>query len=512
MIRQLHTATLASLLLLVGCGKGGGKSSFSDEELAANPAANFQAGVTVVQSPDKKTGAVDYTAAYTRFNAAANLGAGPKASFNAGLAAEKLGKLDDAAHHYGKAYEADPAYEAAMFSYARVLQNQGKHADAAAIYGAAADANGDDSVARNRHISSLIRAGDHDGAYALAQDILRTSPDDALVFRNLSGMYYDQERYGLSQLAAEKALALNDADPGLYNNMGVTLMIQGNEPAAIEKFQTAIKLSERHFEANMNLGTIALNSGDYARAKECFERALSSNGTDTSALMGMAVALRGVKDYKTAGDLYDEIIDANPELRAAYFNASILYEKYVKDFSKAKKYLDAYRKAFEGQVSPTDEVFARAESIRVAEEAVAEQKRIEAERKRAEEERQARNAALLSTVAETIVAMGDKLRTFEACLDAGSVEEVGLILEQAQFVVDSEDADLAPDINQILQSYAEALDAATVDCEPGSSAPESAETPADAGEEAESTEEAAASDGAVDGDESPNADTEPAQP
>ena len=49
--------------------------------------------------------------------------------------------------------------------------------------------------------------------------------------------------------------------------MGVTYLIQGDEPAAIEKFKTAIKLDSTNFESNMNLGYVALNSGDYALAK-----------------------------------------------------------------------------------------------------------------------------------------------------------------------------------------------------------------------------------------------------
>src|SRR5688500_520020 len=92
---------LLTMTLLAGCPKGGGKpQTYSEEELSRNPAANFQAGLDIIQRPDKKTGFVDYQAAYDRFNASANLNGGAKASFNAGWVAEQLGRPADAEMHY----------------------------------------------------------------------------------------------------------------------------------------------------------------------------------------------------------------------------------------------------------------------------------------------------------------------------------------------------------------------------------------------------------------------------
>jgi PBP1b-binding outer membrane lipoprotein LpoB len=85
MLRAITVLALA--VLMAGCPKQGA-AKYRPEDLENNPAANFQSGLDLVQRPDKKTGAVDYVTAYDRFNKAANLGAGPKASFNAGWVAE----------------------------------------------------------------------------------------------------------------------------------------------------------------------------------------------------------------------------------------------------------------------------------------------------------------------------------------------------------------------------------------------------------------------------------------
>ena len=134
----------------------------------------------------------------------------------------------------------------------------------------------------------------------------------------------------MSQLTAEKALELNDSDPGVYNNMGVTFLIQSNEPAAIEKFKTAVKLDSAHYESNMNLGWTAVNSGDYALAMTSFEAATAANPSSQDGKLGLAIAKRGVKEYKEAGQIYDEIIDNGPADRSCLLQccraARVLHE------------------------------------------------------------------------------------------------------------------------------------------------------------------------------------------
>lgn len=468
---------MAALLALAGCPKGGKGPKIDEGALETNPAANFQVGLNLLQNPDKKTGAIDYQTAYTRFSAAENLGGGAKASFNAGWVAEVLGKMPEAEGHYRKAYEANPSYEAAMFSLARVLEAQGKTADAVALYKSHADKNPNSTDARNDLVSALIKAGQHDQALAEAQEILRRKPDDATVYRNLSALYYAKQNYSLSQLTAEKALELNEGDPGVYNNMGVTYLIQGDEPAAIEKFKTAIKLQSTNFESNMNLGFVALNSGDYTLAKTCFDAATQSNPASLDAKLGLAVASRGMNDYKAAGDLYDQILAVDPQYDAAYFNAAILHEKYTKDFPRATKYLQSFIDAKAGTIPPTHEVFARMENVKAAQAAEEERKRIEAEKIAAEKERQKRNEELLANMATVITDARGKLTQHASCLDAGSVEEVTALLDQAQTVVDSKEVDMAADIQSLLDAYLPALNDAIAACGGGAPAPAPAPAP-----------------------------------
>ncbi len=490
--------------LFAGCGgsKGGKIQKFTEADLATNPAANFQAGLQILQNPDRKTGAVDYQQAFQHFNASANLDGGPKAHFNAGWVAEKMGDPAQAEQHYRAAYEADATYDAALFSLARILDEQGKSGEAVALYESVAQRDPKNYDARNDLISAYVKAGQFEKAKAEAEAILRYDPTNSGVFRNLSAMYYAQGNYGMSQLMAEKSLELNDGDPGTYNNMGVTYLIQGDESAAIEKFKTAVKLDSKNYPSNMNLGYVALNSGDYQLADTAFSAALESQPGSVDAKLGKAVALRGLGDHKASGTLYDEIIDQDPQVEAAYFNAATLHERYTKDFGKALKYLQSFIDAKAGTISPTHEVFARMQRVESAK--AEEDARIAAEkqRKKEEEERARRNKELLASISGVITEYQGKMSTNANCIDPMLVEEIGMVFEQAQMVVDAEEVSMAADVQTLLDGYTPLVDDAIANCPAGGAAPapeegaEGAEGEAPAEGEEAPAEEAPAEEGA----------------
>jgi len=472
------TFSLLAVLALAGCPKGSTgptsatdiKGAVTDLELLQKPEVNFQNGLFYLQ-PDKKTGNVDYAQALTSFVAAGNLGGGAKAWFNAGWAAEKAGKPTEAEQYYRKAFEADANYDKAVYSLARVLQENKKAGEAAAVFKAYADAHPTSADARTDYIQSLVVAGQFDAAIKEAQAILIQDPKNASVYRNLSALYYAQGNYSMSQLTGEKALGLNDADAGTYNNMGVTYLLQKNEPAAIEKFKMAIQLDGKNFEANMNLGWVALSSGDYGLAHKSFLAANEVNPSSVDAQMGLAIATRGTGDFDAADKLYRGVISADPMNQDAYFNAATLHERYTKDFAKALAYLEDYKAARAGQISPSDPVFARIDQVAKAKAAEEEKKRIEAEKVRAEKERQERNAALLKDMGTQVTALESKINTNAACLDPSSVEEVMMVIEQAKMVVEAQDTDMAADMKGMLDTYGSAVDEALTGCTGGGSAP-----------------------------------------
>ncbi len=449
---------LLSAVLLGGCPKNSGPK-LSEEE-SARPKPNFDAGLQVVKTPSKN-GAIDYAGAYKFFNKAAELGGGKTAHFNAGWTAERAGLPQDAVRHFKAAYDMDPSYEQAMFSLARAYSEAGDANSAVSLYQTYLEANPDNRQVRNELVTALVKAKMFEEAQAQAQEILRHDPKNAQVFRNLSAMYYDQGQLGMSQLTAEEALKHGE-DAGTYNNMGVSFLIQGKEPEAIEKFKKAIEIDSSHFEANMNLGWVALDSGDYTLAGTSFSNALRTQPGSNEAKMGMAISARGNGEYKQAETLYQQIMDADPDNEAAFFNAATLQEVYVKDYKAAMKILQTYIDAH--PVAPTHPVYARMERVKAAKAEEDERKRIEEEKRKAEEERRKRNQELLANMATQITQIRQKLEMNQACIDPMVGEEVGMVLEQAQMVVDAEEVDMAADIQTMLEGYTPVVDDAIAAC------------------------------------------------
>lgn len=488
-------ALLLAATFVVGCGpKKSASTSMTEEQLAMDPAANFTLGMEALQ-PDRK-GVVDYESAYTFFNKAAEeLNGGPKAHFNAGWVAEQLGDSTNAIGHYKAAFEADPSYQAAMYSLTRLYTQNGQAQQAADVLAVYLSTHEDDTQARTDYMAALVAAGQHEQAITEGQKILLKDPKNDAVYRILSSLYYDKGMLEMADLTSELALESNDADPNVYNNMGVVALSRGDNSLAIEKFEQARKLLSTHFEANMNLGVLALDSGDYALALDCFQKATEAKPTDIDAKLGLAIALRGTGDFAGAASIYDGIIKTNPENEDAYFNAAILNERYKKDFTKALKYLEAYKDSRAGSLSPDDPVFAQIDAVAAAKAAEDERKRLEAERKRLEAERRKRALELLGELETQVVATQSRLEENMGCLPEDTTMEVAMVLESMAESIEAEDADTATDLQQMLNDFYMPMleDSIATNCggAPAEGAP---------AEGAEGTEEGAPADGADSGD------------
>jgi tetratricopeptide (TPR) repeat protein len=463
-----------SSTVLTGCPK-----QTAPTEGVVDPTAAFMAGVKLLQEPGKD-GTIDYGAAYTQFNTAAT--AKPdfaKAQYNAGWTAEQLGKLADAEQHYRKALTADPNNGDTAFALADVLTRQKKAAEAVTLFKGRVDANADDLKSRNALMEALVASEQHDDAIEQAKQILLRDSKNVNAYRNLSRLYFAKGEYKLSQLCAEKAKELAAGDSGIYNNIGVTFLVMGEEASAIEEFKTAIKLDPDNVEANLNLGYVALNSGDFMLARTAFEAALQGEPGNIDGKLGMAVALRGLKEYDQSGKLYDEVIKADPRNQKAYFNAATLYEKYVKDYKRAEKVLQEFINANnkDGSIGPAHEVFQRIDRIKESQQIEEARLREEERKKKEAEERKKRQEAELDKLKTKLAELKAIAEKYQACeaFAMGVGEEAKMVIENAQMVVEANDAEMAGDVSTFVDQILPMATEAAAACGGGAPAPAPAE-------------------------------------
>ncbi len=441
-------ALAAAPAFLVGCGEK--KPTGPAEGEVLNPKQAFANGISILQTP-AKDGSIDYAAAYANFKMA--IDGRPdyaRAHYNAGWVSEAQGKYAQAAKHYGSASELKPDNKKFLFAYGDMLGRTGERDKAISLYRAFVEKTPDDLEARNALMEALTAGDYYDDAITEAKTILMSDARNVGAYRNLSRLYFAKGEYKMSQLCAEKAKELAKGDSGIYNNIGVTFLVMGNEPSAIEEFRMAIKLDPDNLEANLNLGLVALNSGDYELARTCFEAALSGTPGSTEAKLGMAVALRGLKEYDGAAKLYDEVIEADPHNQKAYFNASDLQSKYIKDFKKAEKILTTYvnENNKDGTIGPDHVVYTKIERIKEMQQQEELRKKAEEEKRKAAEERKLRAQEKMKELKTKVTALQVVIDANKGCEDfmMGVGEEAGMVIEQANMVIEAEDFDMAGDV------------------------------------------------------------------
>jgi tetratricopeptide (TPR) repeat protein len=113
----------------------------------------------------------------------------------------------------------------------------------------------------------------------------------------------------MAQFQAAAAISPNDAFSQL--DLGVCEKRQGHIQAAVERYQTALRLSaDPSLKATAlgNLGSIYRASGDYTRAQESYEAALSLMPDNKFALLGLGLIAQKTGDLAQAIDFYSRAV------------------------------------------------------------------------------------------------------------------------------------------------------------------------------------------------------------
>ena len=449
---------LVSTSLFMGCPK---KQEIEVPTDGPNPRYEFVVGVKLLEEPDKKTGMYDYETALNHFVTATQLDPNfVQAYRNAGWVAEQMGNLSSAAGHYQKAYDIKGTKEN-LFAFTDILRANGNSAEAVEHLKKFYEANKKEKDVLYALVESNTEAGMYEEANKNVEQILLYAPKDVRAYQLLSRNFHAQKNYKMSLLCAEKANEIADGDPGILNNMGVTYLEMGNEPAAIDSFLSALEKDPSHLEANLNIGFVSLASGNYGLAKEKFETALEKHTDNIELKVGLAVAFRGLGEEKEAEKIYKKLLKEKPNAQIIYFNAATLYEKYFKKYNDAKNILQDYRTRNPSDLAVEERIRRVEESERIAEERKREEerkKKEEAERKK----RQKEEFAQLKKEYETADADYKKLQSCPSAEEA--IMETSAYLEQVKEIIDSNDVETAADAMPFVREAQAKLNASKEQC------------------------------------------------
>lgn len=336
-----------------GCATGGDKV---DPNAPPDPGAMYEAAMQY-KADGEESGKLDLNKLYDRLAAACDAGFAEdvnsphvKACYNAGVAADRLGRPHDAVGHYKRALKVDPGFKPAVQNLTVALLRDGKATDALPIYEDYLAKNPGDEDMTNNYAGALGEAGMTDKGVEVLQGLLFEDPKNTRAYKTLAQLYFLGGNWRMSQMASANALKLDKEDADIHNNIGITFLAEGKEAEAVSAFKEALKLDEGNLEANMNLGLLAVGSADYELAAASFQKVLGEFPGNHEARVGLAVAYRGIAEFDTALEQYDTILAADSCNELALLNKAIVQHRFVApaagEITEVKKELEKASKTY----------------------------------------------------------------------------------------------------------------------------------------------------------------------
>jgi tetratricopeptide (TPR) repeat protein len=116
--------------------------------------------------------------------------------------------------------------------------------------------------------------GNHQQAAELIERAIAIQPRVAAYYSNLAEVYRSTEQLEKAFARCRSALELEPDSPEAANNLGLTLLAQGDAAAAIPQFQAALRIKPSVAMLHNNLGNALRFLGDGVGAVDSFRRAL----------------------------------------------------------------------------------------------------------------------------------------------------------------------------------------------------------------------------------------------
>jgi protein O-mannosyl-transferase len=132
---------------------------------------------------------------------------------------------------------------------------------------------------------------------------------------NLGAELMDRGKFQEAMPHFQAAAAINPRDAFSQLNLGVCEKRQGNIQGAVERYETALRLSadsSLRATAFGNLGSIYRAAGDYVRARENYDSSLRLLPDNKFALIGLGLIAQKTGDLAHAVDYYTQAVKAEP--------------------------------------------------------------------------------------------------------------------------------------------------------------------------------------------------------
>lgn len=210
--------------------------------------------------------------------------------FQAAIAAQRAGRLDEAAEGYKKVLSIDQRNADAANLLGTMYQIQGKVTEAEVQFRNAIAIREEADFLCN--LGNLLKETDRRReAEAVYRHALVLDPDHTLAHNNLGNLLADTQRFAEAEASYRRALMLNPNYAKCHCNLGTVLDENGRFTEAEAEFLRAIKLVPSYVEAYYNLANNLRAQNRWREAEVCYRQTLQFEPNMANAHCNLGIAL-----------------------------------------------------------------------------------------------------------------------------------------------------------------------------------------------------------------------------
>jgi tetratricopeptide (TPR) repeat protein len=154
---------------------------------------------------------------------------------------------------------------------------------------------------------------------------LRSNPDYARAYYNLSNAYAEQGKYKKVIEACKQAIRINPDYADAHYNLGVAYGESGKYEEAIEAFKQVIRIDPDHLQAHYNLGGVYARLGKYREAIEAFQQVIRIDPDYALVRNNLGIAYGALGKYKEAAEAFQQAIRIDPDYADAHLSLGFAY-------------------------------------------------------------------------------------------------------------------------------------------------------------------------------------------
>lgn len=152
----------------------------------------------------------------------------------------------------------------------------------------------------------------------------------------------------------EKAIYYGDSIHINYRQLGLCYLLSASKPS-IETLEKAYKLNKEDYTTMFYLAIAYRNSMKHEKSIETFNKAFEIMIPKQISVyyLEQANTYRIMGKYNDALSSYNKVIYYQPDRFDTYIDIAVMYEKDIKDYSKALKYYEIHKKEYTGNDEET---------------------------------------------------------------------------------------------------------------------------------------------------------------